>query len=174
MLLVRLAALAAAALAPPPPQPVAFSSMLIGGGEYGADQAAMLDAFISLAGGAGRARVGIVAAASADPQSEFSYFGGLLSAHGAAFVYDIPIFDTPAGRANNSNADVVAVLRTLTGVFQGGGDQMKVRAEARALARAIRALARYACTRDARARSLSGGRAPTLTLAPLHAHFDRS
>jgi cyanophycinase len=120
------AALLALAAAAAPPQPVAFSSMLIGGGEYGADQAAMLDAVVSLAGGAGVARIGVVAAASTDPESEFSYYGGLLKAHGAAFVYPIPILDTPAGRANNSDPGVVAVLRTLTGVFQGGGDQMKI------------------------------------------------
>jgi cyanophycinase len=120
------AAAAADAAAARQRAPVAFSSMLIGGGEYGDAQAAMLDAVVALAGGRGAARIGIVAAASTDPQSEWSYFGGLLSSHGAAFVYAIPILDTPGGRANNSNPEVIAVLRTLTGVFMGGGDQMRI------------------------------------------------
>lgn len=108
------------------PQPVPFSSMLIGGGEFGAAQGEMLDAVVALAGGPGAARVGVVAAASGDPESEWSYYSALLQQHGASFVYAIPILDTPGGRANNSDPAVVAALRSLTGVFMGGGDQMKI------------------------------------------------
>ena len=99
-------------------------TMLIGGGESGAAQAEMLDLVVALGGGPG---VGVVTAAAAAPGGAgCAQFAALFLAHGANTTYCVPIFDTPDGRANNSNAAVVSELASLSAIFIAGGDQMRV------------------------------------------------
>jgi cyanophycinase len=80
------------------------------------------------AGGKGNARFGVISAASENPccdeDSSWAYYESQLLKYGAAEVYYIPITVDSVG--NNSNPDVVAHIKTLTGFFFGGGDQTRI------------------------------------------------
>ncbi len=111
------------------------SLVLIGGG-LSADNAAIYGDIVRLAGGAGRARIGIVTAASSTPAEDpdagtpdcnnsvcnGAYYAGLFSGYGADATW-IPI-DLDHLAAAEDPA-VVAQINGLTGFFFGGGDQYR-------------------------------------------------
>ena len=59
-----------------------------------------------------------------DIQSSFFLYDTLLKLYGATEVYYIPV--TKDSKDQNSNADVVAHIKTLTGFFFTGGDQTRI------------------------------------------------
>jgi cyanophycinase len=104
-----------------------YSVVMVGGGLED-DNAEVWDTIISLGGGKGVARFGVISAASEDPccgaDSSFYYYNDLLLSYGAAEVYYIDV--TVDTAANNADPAVVAKVRTLTGFFIGGGDQTRI------------------------------------------------
>lgn len=104
-----------------------YSLVLVGGGllENNTD---VWETIILLGGGKKQARFGVVSAASEDPccdkDSSFVYYDALLRAYGAAEVYYIPV--TVDSTENNGNQEVIATIKTLTGFFFGGGDQLRI------------------------------------------------
>jgi cyanophycinase len=104
-----------------------YSQVLVGGGLEDNNEA-IWNTIIELGGGKGKARFGVISAASENPccdeESSWVYYRDMLTHYGAAEVYYIPItIDTPG---NNSNPEVVEHIRTLTGFFFGGGDQTRI------------------------------------------------
>ena len=59
-----------------------------------------------------------------DEDSSWALYQELLTKYGAAEVYYIPV--TVDTKGNNSNPEVIAHVRTLTGFFFGGGDQLRI------------------------------------------------
>lgn len=59
-----------------------------------------------------------------DEDSSWVYYRDQLTRYGAAEVYYIPVTTTTKG--NNSDADVVAKVKTMSGFFFGGGDQTRI------------------------------------------------
>jgi len=70
------------------------------------------------------ARVGIVTAASADPDVSAIYFDEMLKNYGALETYYIPVHE--ANRAANSDPTVVSNINRMTGFLFGGGDQARI------------------------------------------------
>ncbi|MDG6109566.1 cyanophycinase [Dactylosporangium aurantiacum] len=117
------------------PQDDGGSLVLVGGG-LSDDNAAVYDDIVRLAGGPGRARIGIVTAASSTPAEDpdagtpdcnnsvcnGDYYAALFRSHGAHAEW-IPI-DVDHVSAADDPA-VVAQVRGLTGFFFGGGDQYR-------------------------------------------------
>ena len=70
----------------------------------------------------------MVTAAGEDPccdvNSSFALYGALFKLYGAAKVYYVPI--TVHSKLNNSNPDIIAEIKTMSGFFFGGGDQERV------------------------------------------------
>jgi cyanophycinase-like exopeptidase len=52
------------------------------------------------------------------------YYRDLLLSYGAAEVYYVPV--TVDHKGNNSSPEVVRQVRSLTGFFFGGGDQLRI------------------------------------------------
>ena len=75
-------------------------------------------------GGVGVARMGIVTAASADPEDSAIFYDEIFRSYGAADVYWIPVHE--GNTDANMDPDVVANIQTMTGFFFGGGDQRRV------------------------------------------------
>mmetsp|Transcript_31908 Transcript_31908/g.45932 ORF Transcript_31908/g.45932 Transcript_31908/m.45932 type:complete len:432 (-) Transcript_31908:363-1658(-) len=104
-----------------------FSMVLVGGG-LDDNNKEIWNKIVELGGGRGVARFGVMAAAGEDPccdvQSSFFLYDTLLKLYGAAEVYYIPV--TKDSKDQNSNADVVAQIKTLTGFFFTGGDQIRI------------------------------------------------
>lgn len=92
------------------------------------DNAEIWNQIITLGGGKGVARFGVVSAASEDPccdkDSSWVYYRDLLYSYGASYVYYIPV--TVNSTKNNNNVEVVDEIRTLSGFFFGGGDQRRI------------------------------------------------
>lgn len=59
-----------------------------------------------------------------DIQSSFALYNTLLKLYGAAEVYYIPV--TIDSKSENSNPEVVEHIKTLTGFFFTGGDQLRI------------------------------------------------
>lgn len=59
-----------------------------------------------------------------DKDSSWVYYNSLLKLYGAAEVYYIPV--TVNSTSENQNPEVVAHVKTLTGFFFGGGDQLRI------------------------------------------------
>ncbi len=76
------------------------SMVLIGGG-LSEDNTAVWETFIELSGGVGVARVGIVTAASDDPDGAAVYYASLLQAYGALETYFVPVHENNPGAAIN-------------------------------------------------------------------------
>jgi cyanophycinase len=70
------------------------------------------------------ARVGIITAASANPIDSAIYYRDMLLNYGAAETYWIPVHED--NKEANSDPDVVANIRLMTGFIFGGGDQARV------------------------------------------------
>ncbi|GAA1072879.1 cyanophycinase [Kitasatospora arboriphila] len=111
--------------------------ILVGGGLKD-DNAEIYGEIITKAGGAGRARIGVLTAASvpesqdpdaADPERcsnsvcNGAYYAGLFKRHGAADAQWIPV-DIEHVAAADSDA-AVAQVESMTGFFFGGGDQYR-------------------------------------------------
>ena len=79
-------------------------------------------------GGKGKARFGVISAASENPccdeDSSWAYYQSQLIKYGAAEVYYIPV--TVNTTENNDDPRVISQIRTLTGFFFGGGDQSRI------------------------------------------------
>lgn len=113
------------------------SLVLVGGGLKD-DNAQVYGEIVRRAGGAGRARIGILTAASVpasqDPHADDpeqcsnsecngAYYAGLFRRHGAADAQWIPV---DLDHIANADADsVVAQINTMSGFFFGGGDQYR-------------------------------------------------
>ncbi|GJF31362.1 hypothetical protein KNE206_40620 [Kitasatospora sp. NE20-6] len=111
--------------------------ILVGGGLRD-DNAEIYGEIVRKAGGAGRARIGVLTAASvpesqdpdaADPERcsnsacNGAYYAALFARHGAADAQWIPV-DVEHVAAADSDA-VVARVESMTGFFFGGGDQYR-------------------------------------------------
>ncbi|WP_433304086.1 cyanophycinase [Actinoplanes sp. CA-030573] len=118
------------------PLPARGGSLVLVGGGLSDDNAAVYDDIVRLAGGSGRARIGIVTAASPVPSEDpdagtpdcnnsvcnGDYYVALLRRYGAEAEW-IPIDRDHPGAAEDPA--VVAQIRQLTGFFFGGGDQYR-------------------------------------------------
>lgn len=104
-----------------------FSLVLVGGG-LDDNNKEIWNEIVTLGGGAGKARFGVIAAAGADPccdvESSFFLYNKLLTLYGAIEVYYIPV--TTSSKQMNSDEEVVNHIYTLSGFFFTGGDQEKV------------------------------------------------
>mmetsp|Transcript_17031 Transcript_17031/g.37868 ORF Transcript_17031/g.37868 Transcript_17031/m.37868 type:complete len:439 (+) Transcript_17031:62-1378(+) len=104
-----------------------YSLVLVGGG-LNDDNTEVWSKIIELGGGEGVARFGVISAASENPccdeDSSWVYYRDLLTLYGAQEVYYIPI--TVNSTEANSDPEVEAHVRTLTGFFFGGGDQLRI------------------------------------------------
>ena len=74
--------------------------------------------------GGSNARIGVVTAASGDPEDSGDYYKEMFSRYGAAEVYWIPVHE--GNRGANSDPTVVANVNRMTGFFFGGGDQRRI------------------------------------------------
>ncbi|ELT90727.1 hypothetical protein CAPTEDRAFT_193384 [Capitella teleta] len=98
--------------------------VLVGGG-LSDDNEEIWGTFLDLAGGASSASIGIITAASADPQDSYDYYEDLLlKRYDVNEVYWIPIHvgNTEA----NEDPVVIANIGRMTGFFAGGGDQARI------------------------------------------------
>ncbi len=104
-----------------------FSQVLVGGG-LADDNDEVWNSIIDLGGGKGVARFGVISSASDDPccdqDSSYYYYRNQLIKYGAKEAYYIPV--TINSTNYNSDPEVVAHIRTLSGFFFGGGDQLKI------------------------------------------------
>ena len=75
-------------------------------------------------GGPGIARLGIVTAASADPEDSRDYYFDLFLSRGAEEVYWVPVHE--GNMDANSDPEVVDNINRMTGFFFGGGDQRRI------------------------------------------------
>lgn len=104
-----------------------FSMVLVGGGLKDFNEE-IWGRVVDLAGGKGKARIGVVAAAGEDPccdvESSFFYYEKELLHFGAAEVYYINV--TVDTKFENANPDILANIRRMTGFFFSGGDQQRV------------------------------------------------
>ncbi|RYF00022.1 MAG: cyanophycinase, partial [Oxalobacteraceae bacterium] len=107
-------------------------SLVIIGGGLQADNAAVWQKIVALAGGKG-ARIAVLATAAGNPEREAQLTLTNLNRHGAqAFV--VPIAPRLAGRDVRKDADDPALARALVeagGVFFTGGDQARITATLR-------------------------------------------
>ncbi|XP_076436143.1 cyanophycinase-like [Babylonia areolata] len=100
-------------------------SLVLVGGALQEDNAEVYDTIVTLAGGKGQARIGIVTAASADPDGSYQYYSNIFRyRYGVASTLQVnaSVFD----RAVASDPQLVSQVRTLTGFFFAGGDQSRV------------------------------------------------
>lgn len=104
-----------------------FSMVLVGGGLED-DNVAVWSTIISLAGGKGVAKIGVISAASENPccdeESSWYYYSQQFLLYGAYEVYYIPV--TVDTTENNTNPEVIANIRRMSGFFFGGGDQLRI------------------------------------------------
>lgn len=109
--------------------------LVIAGGGLKADNAAVFREFIRLAGGA-KARIGIIPSASGTPMAAYQGFKEILVKHGMSesIIFLIPLAteddpETPENeslwRSNAFNPRVDSLIRTCTGIWFSGGDQMR-------------------------------------------------
>jgi len=113
-------------------------SLVIVGGALRADNDAVYDAFIERAGGVEDAIIGIVPAASGNPDKYAKLFIEDMVSRGldASQVVVLPLavkddsktpdFDESTWKDNGNNADVVKMVEPLTGVWFVGGDQLRI------------------------------------------------
>ncbi|GAA3247988.1 cyanophycinase [Dactylosporangium siamense] len=132
---LALSVLPASAASAHHPQDDGGSLVLVGGG-LSDDNAAVYGDIVRLAGGPGRARIGIVTAASSTPAEDpdagtpdcnnsvcnGDYYAALFERYGAHAEW-IPIDLDHVSAADDPS--VVAQVRGLTGFFFGGGDQYR-------------------------------------------------
>lgn len=125
--------------APGDAAPAALRSLvLVGGGALGAEEAAILGRVVTLAGGKGKARIGVITAGavppSQDPQAGTSqaynsqangaWYVARFKLHGAADAQWIPLdLDRVS---NNAAAKVVAQVKQMTGFIIGSGSQTRL------------------------------------------------
>lgn len=101
-------------------------SMVLVGGGLEDDNLEVYNTIVSMAGGRGQARIGIVTASSADPNDSYQFYRGLLLSDpvGAASTLHINVSIWDSTVANDPA--LAAQVRTLTGFFFSGGDQSRV------------------------------------------------
>jgi len=92
--------------------------VLVGGS---LDSPRILDEIVRLSGGAGRARIGVITAASSRAAENGAYYQDVFRRHGAADVQWIPI-----GQPGQDSAALLRQIRGMTGFFFGGGDQSRL------------------------------------------------
>jgi cyanophycinase len=104
-----------------------YSMVLVGGGLADKNDD-IWGTVIRLAGGAGVARIGVIAAAGENPccdeDSSFYYYKNELLMYGAAEVVYLNL--TTATKEQNENPEVIALIKQMTGFFFTGGDQLRV------------------------------------------------
>lgn len=104
-----------------------YSIVLVGGGldDKNTD---IWNKIIELGGGKGKARIGVITAASESPccdnESSFAYYNDMFTSYGASEVYFVPI--TVHSKEKNADPMVIAHIKTLTGFFFSGGDQSRI------------------------------------------------
>lgn len=75
-------------------------------------------------GGIGKAKLGIINAASAEPLDGFKFYHDLFVKYGVLTADRIPIDINHTSAAHDP--DVVRLIKQQTGFFFGGGDQFRV------------------------------------------------
>ncbi|XP_050400418.1 cyanophycinase [Patella vulgata] len=99
------------------------SFVLVGGG-LSENNTVIYRQIIDMAGGQNTARIGIIAAASADPLDSFGYYKTVFLNYGAEEVNFIPVH--LANKSANSDPVVVQLIKQQTGFFFSGGDQARI------------------------------------------------
>jgi len=130
--LALLAGSASIAATPEPPQPK--GSLVIIGGALRADNDAVWERIVQLAGGKG-ARIAVFASASASPERAGNYLVERLNRHGADAFF-VPVAERLEGanvREAAEDATLAQAVRTAGGAYFSGGDQGRI---TRALRRA--------------------------------------
>lgn len=104
-----------------------FSLVLVGGG-LADENEAIWGTVISLGGGKGVAKIGVIAAAGENPccdeESSFYYYKTQLLQYGAAEVVYLNL--TTHSKEENENSAVVTQINQCSGFFFTGGDQQRV------------------------------------------------
>ncbi|KAK3594653.1 hypothetical protein CHS0354_003576 [Potamilus streckersoni] len=99
--------------------------MVLIGGNQADDNVEIYNTIVQMAGGTGVAKIGLIHAASADPQDSFSFYHDIfVNRYGAAEANLIPIDMNHT--STNSDPNVIQLIRRQTGFFFGGGDQYRV------------------------------------------------
>ena len=113
-------------------------SLVIVGGALRSDNDAVFEAFIELAGGAEKAKIGVVPAASGSPSKYYKMFVNDMTSRGLseAQVVLLPLLtkddkktegiDESTWITNGNNPDVAALVSDLTGIWFIGGDQTNI------------------------------------------------
>lgn len=116
----------------------AKGSLVIVGGALRADTDSIYDAFIKRAGGVENAKIGIVPAASGNPDKYAKLFIDDMVSRGldASQVVILPLavkddsktkdFDESTWINNGNNLEVIKMVEPLTGVWFVGGDQLRI------------------------------------------------
>ena len=74
-------------------------NMVLVGGALADDNADIYGKFVDLAGGVGVAKIGIITAASADPQDSADFYEDIFAQYGAMETYWIPVQESNLGAA---------------------------------------------------------------------------
>jgi len=95
--------------------------VLVGGGLYLENSnTEVWDTMVELSGGKGMAKIGVVTAASENPEEIFEYYVDMFSRFGAASVVWIPVQESDLGAAFDE--DVVETVLEMGGIFFSGGE----------------------------------------------------
>ncbi|XP_067656959.1 cyanophycinase-like [Haliotis asinina] len=100
-------------------------NLVFGGGALMDNNADVWSKIVEMAGGKGKARIGVISAASATPTTSAQYYVDLLvNNYTALEATFIPV--TVDDVAKNSDPNVVKLIKQQTGFFISGGDQMRL------------------------------------------------
>jgi cyanophycinase len=101
-------------------QPNGGPLVLVGGS---LESPKIFDTVVKLAGGPGRAKIGVITAASGNSAENSEYYKEIFRRHGVADVQWIPL-----GRdaRNLSRRELLGKINNMTGFFFGGGDQSRL------------------------------------------------
>ncbi|KAL3863803.1 hypothetical protein ACJMK2_005535 [Sinanodonta woodiana] len=100
-------------------------SLVLIGGNQADNNDEIYSTIVDMAGGRGVAKIGLIHAASADPQDSANFYHDIfIKRYGAAEANLIPIDINHISA--NSDPNVIQLIRQQTGFFFGGGDQYRV------------------------------------------------
>jgi len=101
-------------------------SLVMIGGNLQEDNLEIWNTLVNLAGGVNEARIGIITAANGDPVKSGEYYVDMFNRYQVAEVVWIPVtIDDPDTAHSLENVDLV---RSMTGIFLGGGEPWRLAA----------------------------------------------
>ncbi|KAL5005981.1 hypothetical protein ScPMuIL_017139 [Solemya velum] len=99
-------------------------SLVLVGGNLALNNSLIYHKIVTLAGGLGRAKLGIITAASSNPEGSYTYYQEIFRSLGVLQTTYIPVSATNSSLAQDPAT--VQLIQTQTGFFFGGGDQYRI------------------------------------------------